>query len=185
MLESVIVNTSGLEDRETSETSLATRTGSFHRPDLPGKAEFEGKSDYENRQFVDRSALQLPQNRSSEISSTNALPSASSTPSLPVASAATATPPNLTKTPATDATSPITASPAASTRSVPPRPAETTIPRVPLTPQAAAVATVILALPIAEDLGELPVYNRDNWRHWIDDDGDCQDTRKTCLWPRA
>ena len=37
MLEAVIVNTSGLEDRETLETSFATRTGSFHQPDLPGK----------------------------------------------------------------------------------------------------------------------------------------------------
>ena len=69
MLESVMVSTTGLENRDTPETSVATRTGSFHRPDLPGKAKFEGKSDCGNRQSVDRSTLQLPQNRSSEISS--------------------------------------------------------------------------------------------------------------------
>ena len=65
----MIVSTRGLENPETSETSLATRRGSFHLPDLFGKAECEGKSDYENRQSVGRSTVQLPQNWSSEISS--------------------------------------------------------------------------------------------------------------------
>ena len=58
----------------------------------------------------------------------------------------------------------------------PAAPAETTVPTVSPSPQADPGATVVLALAVAKTPGDLTVYSRDDWRHWIDDDGDCQDT---------
>ena len=55
------------------------------------------------------------------------------------------------------------------------------VPTVSPAPGADAVPTILLVLTMAEVPAELPVYSRDDWRHWIGEDGDCQDPRNEVL----
>ena len=48
-----------------------------------------------------------------------------------------------------------------------------------------AQSTTQLSVTVAAVPGGLPGYDRDDWRHWIDEDGDCQDTRHEVLIMRA
>ena len=38
-----------------------------------------------------------------------------------------------------------------------------------------------MSIAVAPTSGDMPAYDRDEWRHWIDEDGDCQDTRQEAL----
>ena len=40
---------------------------------------------------------------------------------------------------------------------------------------------VVLTLEVAETPDDLPGYDRDDWRHWRDEDRDCQDARQEVL----
>ena len=48
-------------------------------------------------------------------------------------------------------------------------------------PTPCQIAAVVLALAVIKTTGDLSVYSRDDWRHWIDEDGDCQDARNEVL----
>ncbi|MYB49553.1 MAG: DUF1524 domain-containing protein [Dehalococcoidia bacterium] len=71
----------------------------------------------------------------------------------------------------------------AETRSVP-----TSVPTVASTrvPTATVAATTVptgpqLSIAVAQVRDDIPKYDRDEWRHWVDDDGDCQDARQEAL----
>ena len=44
-----------------------------------------------------------------------------------------------------------------------------------------AGGAVTLPLRIDRDTRDVPEYDRDQWRHWLDKDGDCQDARQEAL----
>ena len=94
---------------------------------------------------------------------------------------ATTATPEPTKTLAADVPAFTPELPSTSTPSEPSRPPETAATTVSPSPEADAIATVILALAVSEVSGELPAYSRDDWRHWTDEDGDCRDTRNEVL----
>ena len=50
-----------------------------------------------------------------------------------------------------------------------------------IAPVSPAPPAIELSLTIAEVPDNLPPYDRDDWRHWTDDDSDCQDTRQEVL----
>ena len=49
------------------------------------------------------------------------------------------------------------------------------------TPTPASPQTKTLVLTVAEVPADIPDYDRDDWRHWTDEDGDCQDARQEVL----
>ena len=61
----------------------------------------------------------------------------------------------------------------------PPTPAPTSPPPSPTAPMDAVSAT--LRLTVSAIPTNLPVYDRHDWKHWTDADGDCQDARQEVL----
>lgn len=70
-------------------------------------------------------------------------------------------------------------------------PSETTTPpEATQTPTAVAIPTspTSTSTPLNQLLitvAEVPNYDRDDWRHWTDEDGDCQDTRQEALFAES
>ena len=86
-------------------------------------------------------------------------------PTATIATAATPTPaPTATPTPA----------PAAA-----PTPTPTPAPEPTVTPEESSV--VLLSIVVAPVPDAIPEYDRREWRHWTDEDGDCQDARQEAL----
>ena len=65
----------------------------------------------------------------------------------------------------------------------PPAPTPTPEPILPATPTPVAqpATPTVLRVRVAVVPAGLPAYDRDDWRHWADRDGDCQDTRQEVL----
>ena len=93
----------------------------------------------------------------------------------PTPHAATAEPGSITPSPANIIPTP---TPASSTEAATPIPTqEPTTDALPSTATPATTLAITVA-PIPTDIAE---YNRSQWKHWTDEDGDCQDARQEAL----
>ena len=108
----------------------------------------------------------------------------------PTSVAATTEPSSITTSPTNIVpTTPLQGTPGSTTATATPTPAsllETSIPipsqeraTAALTPTTGLATTLAITVaPIQEDIAE---YNRSQWKHWIDEDRDCQDARQEAL----
>ena len=83
--------------------------------------------------------------------------------------------------PTTDATAIPTISP---TVRPSPSPTATSPPietEIPAPSTATSIPSNQLSIAVAEIPSDFPTYDRDDWRHWTDEDGDCPDTRQEVL----
>ena len=95
----------------------------------------------------------------------------------PAPGQATATPP-LTPTATVEAPNPVsTPVPATAT----PTPVPATATPTPVPTMAAPTATTTLVITVAPIPADIPEYDRRDWKHWTDADGDCQDARQEVL----
>ena len=69
-----------------------------------------------------------------------------------------------------------------------PTPSSTAAPTLAPEPVATSTATTSESTPppelvirVSSVIGDIPAYDRDDWRHWIDEDGDCQNARHEVL----
>ena len=127
----------------------------------------------------------------SATSPTSTLAPAPTSTQAPVPTQASA--PTPTSIPATGPTSTSTPAPAQTSTLTPtststPAPASTAAPTLAPEPVATSTATTSestpppeLVISVSTVRGDLPPYDRDDWRHWVDEDGDCQNTRHEVL----
>ena len=47
--------------------------------------------------------------------------------------------------------------------------------------EAAPTTTTTLVITVTPVPADIPEYDRDDWKHWVDEDGDCQDARQEVL----
>ncbi len=79
---------------------------------------------------------------------------------------------------------PVPETPTAASPTIAPPAATTEIavsPTYPITASAPSASGVVLRISVAPVPADLPDYDRDEWRHWTDEDGDCRNARQEAL----